>query len=134
MKPDNSKEEPSSEKEIETELEDLAASRVQDADLATTVARDEKDFAKQERQNQIDRAMAIHAWRKTSLVALFVYLFAWSVAILALVFLSGAKPALFDLTFGLSDSVLITLLTTTLAQVIGLLTIAFKWLFPREGK
>lgn len=87
---------------------------------------DEKKFEAQKREQLIrelkqnlDEQHEEHELRK-----LFLHLVYWFVV--AFVF-----STLLIVTFKkLDNSVLITLLTTTTANVIGILLIAFKWLFP----
>ena len=60
------------------------------------------------------------------------YVFAFVISVVAAAFfITSAVGADW---LNLSDAVLITLLTTTIANVIGCLFIAFHWLFPARGK
>lgn len=100
-----------------------------------------------EKDDQLKRLNEVHSMRKKFLKALFGYLCVWSAATMGIVLVDGfwsdgfsasfeygepAKKVGFLLEgFSMSDAVEITLLTTTLAQVLGLTAIAFKWLFPK---
>jgi len=64
--------------------------------------------------------------RKTFSYCIFGFMCAYMVASLTLVFLCGFKMAY------LSDKVLITLLTTSLIEVIGTFNIVTKYLFPQH--
>ena len=88
-----------------------------------------REQALREKDEELARLRELHGMRKKYLIALFSYLCAWSLVTAALVFADGLFSA-----FEMSDAVEVTLLTTTLAQVLGLTAIAFNWLFPREGK
>lgn len=88
-----------------------------------------REQALREKDEELARLRELHGMRKKYLIALFSHLCAWSLVTVAFVFMDGLFSA-----FEMSDAVEITLLTTTLAQVLGLTAIAFKWLFPREGK
>lgn len=121
---------------ITDELEELSAIRGQDSDLSQTVGDGEKEFTAQYRKNKLAQNVDIHCWRKYSLIVLFAYLCVWSIVILLFVFFYGIKAVPFNCCpygFSMSDPVIITLLTTTLAQVIGVTAIAFKWLFPKDS-
>ncbi len=69
-----------------------------------------------------------HELRKLYLYKTFKFVSYVTMVALAMTFMKGVGG------MNLSDSVVITLLTTTIANVIGCLLIAFHWLFPkREG-
>ena len=73
-------------------------------------------------EEEIERCKDEHKLRKHFLNLVFWFVVMFVVATLLIVVLSE-----------LSDKVLITLLTTTTANVIGILLIAFKWLFPSRS-
>lgn len=98
---------------------------VQNAEREYEVARREQIL--REKDDQIRRLNEVHGMRKKFLTALFVYLCGWSVVVVAVVWVDG-----FCVAFEMSDAVEITLLSTTLAQVIGITIVAFKWLFPKK--
>lgn len=62
--------------------------------------------------------------------------YCWILAVLAVVFLQGFQGLQYYLgpKFYLSDSILITLLGTTTANVIGLFIIVAKYLFPDNAR
>lgn len=78
-----------------------------------------RDQIIREKDEEIERCRDEHRLRKYFLNCVFWFVVAFVAATLAIVSLSG-----------LSDRVLMTLLTTTTANIIGILLIAFKWLFP----
>ena len=100
-----------------------------------------------EKEDQLKRLNEVHSMRKKFLKALFGYLCVWSLATIVIVLVDGFGSDGFSASFeygapvkkvgflldgfSMSDAVEITLLTTTLAQVLGLTAIAFKWLFPK---
>jgi len=99
-------------KRIIADADGLADVRTQAQDLELTVSSEEK-------AQRAKREQEIHGWRKRVLVGLSVFLGIWSIFTFVSIFF-------------LPESVAIALLTSTLAQVVGLTAIAFKWLFPRE--
>lgn len=98
---------------------------VQNAEREYEVARREQIL--REKDDQIRRLNEVHGMRKKFLTVLFIYLCLWSVVVVAVVWVDG-----FCVAFEMSDAVEITLLSTTLAQVIGITIVAFKWLFPKK--
>jgi len=94
---------------------------------------DELDFGLQKREQEIrelrqslDERHEEHELRKKFLH--MVYFFVVSVVCCALLLTVFCAAGVLHL----SDAVLITVLTTTIANVIGCLLIAFKWLFPSK--
>ena len=81
-----------------------------------------RDQIIREKDEEIERCKDEHKLRKRFLSRVFWFVVAFVAATLAIVVWSG-----------LSDKVLITLLTTTTANIIGILLIAFKWLFPTRN-
>ena len=79
----------------------------------------EKDQALQERSDE-------HDLRKKYIRATFV--FVCGVTFVSLFLTTAAGMG----WIALSDTVLVTLLTTTIANVLGCLFIAFHWLFPKR--
>ena len=75
-------------------------------------------------QQQLRERRDEHELRKLYLGLVFAFVVA---VVAAAVFITAATGAGW---LDLSDAVLITLLTTTVANVIGCLFIAFHWLFP----
>lgn len=76
-----------------------------------------QDISKKD--EEIRQLKAIHEWRRTTLFSLFFFIVAWSIFTWFAV-------------FHLSESVAITLISTTFGQVVGLAIIAFKWMFPKQ--
>lgn len=68
-----------------------------------------------------------HELRKRYLERTFKFVSWVTFVALAMTFMKGVGG------MNLSDSVLITLLTTTIANVLGCLLIAFNWLFPKRS-
>jgi hypothetical protein len=83
-----------------------------------------------EKNHEISRNQDEHELRKKYLLYVFLFVVIFVVLVLVLVSIAGCKC----IPFYLSDAVLITLLTTTTANVIGILFIAFNWLFPSRKK
>lgn len=69
-----------------------------------------------------------HELRKTYIHSTFVFVVAVTFVALFITVSAGNG------WLKLSDAVLITLLTTTIAHVLGCLFIAFHWLFPRRSE
>lgn len=65
-----------------------------------------------------------HKLRKKYLRNIFIFIIAFVAIVMAMLYLCAAGY------IHLANNVLITLLSTTTADIIGLLYIAFKWLFP----
>jgi hypothetical protein len=62
---------------------------------------------------------------------LFFYLScAWLVAIVAIILLQGCRP----FSFKLSDSIVLAMIGSTTANVLGILFIVAKYLFPNRGR
>lgn len=78
-----------------------------------------RDQIIREKDEEIERCKDEHNLRKRFLNYVFWFVVSFVVLTLAIVVWSD-----------LSDKVLMTLLTTTTANIIGILLIAFKWLFP----
>ncbi|MCI6589650.1 MAG: TMEM43 family protein [Lentisphaeraceae bacterium] len=74
-----------------------------------------------EKDEEIEQHQEERHMRKIALLLLFIFMSVWS--------------GLIFLTYWIcdtSDAVSITLFTTTLGQVLGLTTIALRWLFPKR--
>lgn len=80
-----------------------------------------------EKNDEIQRHREEHGLRKRYVSNVFFLICAFLFLVLAIVVFTGIG------WLRLSDTVIVTLLTTTSASVIGILLIAFKWLFP-DGK
>ena len=110
-------------------LEKVAAPAIPDGDDPhddTILTPDERRFEVlrrdqiiREKEAEIERCKDEHKLRKRFLGYVFWFVVVFVVLTLAIVVWSSR-----------SDKVLITLLTTTTANIIGILLIAFKWLFP----
>ena len=81
-----------------------------------------RDQIIREKDAEINRCQDEHKLRKRFLNSVFWFVVGFVAVTLLIVVCSD-----------LSDKVLITLLTTTTANVIGILLIAFKWLFPSRA-
>lgn len=82
-----------------------------------------EDWRAAEKYQEIRQRGDVHRWRKIYLGRSF-YLVAFLIYV-SMLFVLFASMGLFKM----SDGVLITLLTTTLANVIGILIVAFHWLY-----
>ena len=79
-----------------------------------------------EKDEELKQAKDIHGLRKWYLGLSFGFVAVFASAALTILILCGSG------VLELNTTVLVTLLTTTMANVIGILAIAFKWLFPRK--
>lgn len=79
-----------------------------------------------EKDEELKQAHDIHGLRKWYLGLSFGFVAVFAAAALTVLVLCGSG------VLELNTTVLVTLLTTTMANVIGILAIAFKWLFPRK--
>lgn len=97
------------------------------------------------RINEKDKRRAdIHKLRMRHTWGLFALVLIWIFLIVGLLTLSGSKGsiscAIFDFqgcrdfSFTVSDAVIITFITTTTANILGLYGIAAFWIFKREKK
>lgn len=87
--------------------------------------KDKESLAEQKKHNQ--RTHEIHNLRKCVMFCLFSLIAMWLGSILIMVAATG-----FLWWVRLSDGVLITLITTTTASVLGLFLTAMNWLFPKD--
>lgn len=79
-----------------------------------------------EKDDELQRSKDEHGLRKLFLH--FVFWFVVGFVIVVLTYLGLCATGVFTL----ANTVLITLLSTTTVNVVGLLYIAFKWLFPKR--
>ncbi len=79
-----------------------------------------------EKDEELKQAHDIHDLRKTYLRASFWFVGLFAFTAMVVLVLCGCS------VLELNTTVLVTLLTTTMANVIGILAIAFKWLFPKK--
>jgi ABC-type Fe3+ transport system permease subunit len=116
----------------------------------------EAAYAETYRQQQIaERAAALeqdqdkHTWRKGVLASLFIMTCLWLLFVVLVVCLSATSPSITDrnalenlgvkvrycpVFFKLSDTVLVSFITSTTVSVLGLFMVAAKWLFPSAEK
>ena len=86
----------------------------------------EKDLIINQAEEELQQLRSVHSLRARYLAISFLFVAAFSAASMAVVVQCGAGCLTLD------SSVLIAILTTTMANVIGVLCIAFKWLFPKK--
>lgn len=86
----------------------------------------EKNVTIQKQEEELAQLREIHALRTRYVGISFLFVAVFSMAAVAIVVQSGMENLTLD------SSVLIALLTTTMANVIGVLCIAFNWLFPKK--
>lgn len=79
-----------------------------------------------ERESSLAQNEELHQFRQRGYLALFGLIVAWLVFIAVVLYSSGRGLLV------LANSVLITLLTTSTATVLGIFAIAAKWLFPKN--
>ena len=87
----------------------------------------ELDLKNQRLEDENQRLRDIHELRKEYIPKLFVLILAWLAVVVIFLWKVAEGPY-----FYLSDSVLITLITTTTINVLGIFLIAANWLFPKE--
>ena len=85
---------------------------------------------------EIKRLGDIHWARMIGLVCLFALVVLWLIAILFFVAMSGIEFRWWNYgkILKLSDSILIALIGSTTLNVLGLFTVAAKWLYGVDGK
>ena len=93
-----------------------------------TARADKEALQTQECSQRLKERTEEHDLRKRYLDLTFKFVVWVTVAALFLTLMDGIG------SIDLSDSVVITLLTTTIANVLGCLLIAFHWLFPNRQK
>lgn len=81
-----------------------------------------------EKDQQLQQTKEEHELRKKFLHTIYTFVATVVYAALLLAFFTAAGM------IHLSDAVLIALLTTTIANVLGCLFIAFNWLFPKRER
>lgn len=90
------------------------------------VSMEDEEIERENRREDLEGKRQDRHQRKTFAVILYIFMCVYMAAALAVVFFCG---------FGLmrlSDTVLVTLLTTTLADVIGVFSFVAKYLFPQK--
>ena len=85
----------------------------------------EIDLVRKHEKDRIEREKDVYTFRKKGYSALFQLICGW-LALVGVVLLGVATRCLH-----LSDTVLVALLTTSTATVLGIFAIAAKWLFPK---
>lgn len=100
-----------------------------DKEEARNELKEERDKLKFDlEQQKFNERYDLHELRRTYTPYLFYMTVAWLVFVAILVSLSAAGFS------KLTDPVLIALITTTTANVVGLFVIAARWLFPSKNK
>ena len=92
---------------------------------AETKESEGEELARQQEKDRIEREKDVYTFRKKGYSALFQLICGW-LALVGVVLLGVATRCLH-----LSDTVLVALLTTSTATVLGIFAIAAKWLFPK---
>ncbi|MDR2018828.1 MAG: hypothetical protein LBQ00_08205 [Syntrophobacterales bacterium] len=99
-------------------------------DFLGQIIQEKEKIIQEKEKDELQRSREEHTLRKKYLQRVFLFVVIFVGLVLILVSLAGCK----GISFYLSDAVLITLLTTTTANIIGVLLIAFNWLFPSGKK
>ena len=92
---------------------------------AETKESEGEELARQQEKDRIEREKDVYTFRKRGYRALFQLICGW-LTLVGVVLLGVATRCLH-----LSDTVLVALLTTSTATVLGIFAIAAKWLFPK---
>lgn len=90
------------------------------------VSMEDEEIERENRREDLEGKKQDRHQRKIFAGALFAFMCAYMAVALLIVFLCGFS------IMGLSDGVLIALLTTTLADVIGVFSFVAKYLFPAK--
>lgn len=80
-----------------------------------------------EANQKLQQAADEHKLRIKTFDKLFILIVCWLAVTMSIIIRSGGEEH-----FNLSDAVLITLLSTTTLNVLGIFAIAAKWLFPKK--
>lgn len=91
------------------------------------------DVGTQERMDLAERNIQLRVWRSVGSVPICL-----SCTVIGAILMRLLAPLLVTgkavITFHLSDTVLITLISSTTASIIGIFLIVLHWLFPKEKK
>lgn len=93
---------------------------------ASTHTPEETNFEVLRREQILREMRDCHSLRKGYLLASFIFVCLFVIAVLCLVVCAGCKILV------LGDSALVAIVASMTATVVGILAIAFKWLFPRK--
>ncbi|MBQ7609076.1 MAG: hypothetical protein IJU76_14095 [Desulfovibrionaceae bacterium] len=91
-------------------------------------AYNEISYSKQKHEEDLLNSRQIRIQRKDYAEKIFYLICVWLAAVVLIVWQSGRRY------LWLSDAVLITLITTTTATIIGLMVIVCNYIFPRHVK
>ena len=97
-----------------------------DPDLSLSLDKHKSDLLKQE----LKEAQDTHKLRLGYTGKIFWLVVAWLVCVLAAVLMSGFSVG----GFSLSDKVIITFITSTTINVVGLFLVVAKWMFPSSRR
>jgi hypothetical protein len=111
----------------EEEIERVAQTEIQRVS-DQLVYKEEQSLSRRERLREfkITEAKDVHQARIQYLFKLFCLIVGWLAVVVVFVGLTGLRAWHFEL----SDGVLIALITSTTATVLGLFIVAAKWLYP----
>ena len=122
------KEKPPSKDELtEKELKDFEKA-------AEAVEREEEDLEQQAQKENIEDQKLRRKLREKYSPRLFWLLIGWLVVVTTVIFFDAFSIAINCHIFEMSDAVLITLITTTTANIVALFYIVAKHLFPKLEK
>lgn len=110
------------------EEKDLFGSNDEYDEAQEVISRSRKENQGLKEANQkLQQAADEHSLRIRTFNKLFILMVFWLIITIVTLVLSGGLDS-----FNLSDAVLITLLSTTTLNVLGIFAIAAKWLFPKK--
>ena len=116
-------------------LEDVRATAPPDTDEDARRLHDEeaRSLERAQQREQLDNLRQDREQRKRYAERLFKLVVSWLIAIWLTVIFAGVKfPSWLRWSFELSDSILIALITSTTASVLGLFAIVANYLYPKK--
>ena len=116
-------------------LEDVRATAPPDTDEDARRLHNEeaRSLERAQQREQLDNLRQDREQRKRYAERLFKLVVSWLIAIWLTVIFAGVKfPSWLRWSFELSDSILIALITSTTASVLGLFAIVANYLYPKK--
>ncbi|TGG96419.1 MAG: hypothetical protein ERJ67_00845 [Aphanocapsa feldmannii 277cV] len=107
-----------------------------DSDLENEISKDSEANFETDFYVEILRQLKdTYELRKQSADKLFKLIICWLASVMTFLFLAAFEVNWYwlkEISFNISDNVLIALITSTTASVLGLYVIVAKWLFPND--
>lgn len=108
--------------EVKTDL----TNPLDEGNIQSAVKWEQKSLKVKNKEQYHQHQGDLHGWRKKTLAGLASLTIVWTAFLMYVICT--------HLSFGrLSDTVLVAILTTTTATILGLFAIAANWLFPKDG-